>query len=147
MSISLIIVSTCLFSLSVAYISLFYNFVKIRNQYQEMFIDMMVLEKLMGEAEGSKIQSDESVHKENFIKFISDSRDWAYEYIEEVQTGLKHFIDETAPEIQYFRDYSDTMALAPNYYSMKKISEEYDKLKELLPSDEEVKWETFCYQH
>jgi hypothetical protein len=139
MSISLIIVSTCLFSLSVAYISLFYNFVKIRNQYQEMFIDMMVLEKLMGEAEGSRIQSDESVHKENFIKFISDSRDWAYEYIEEVQTGLKHFINETAPEIQYFRDYSDTMALAPNYYSMKKISEEYDKLKELLPSDEEVK--------
>ena len=97
---------------------------------------MMLLEKLIGEIESSKIQSDESVHKENFIKFISDSRDWAYAYIEEVQTGLKHFIDETAPEIQYFRDYSDTMALAPNYYSMKKISEEYDKLKKLLPEEE-----------
>lgn len=139
MSIPLIVLSTCLFSLSVAYISLFYHFVKIRNQYQQLFIDMMLLEKLIGEAEGSKIQSDESVHKENFIKFISDSRDWAYQYIEEVQAGLKHYIEETAPEINYFRDYSDTMALAPNYYSMKKISEEYEKLKALLPLEEEIK--------
>jgi hypothetical protein len=139
MSIAVIVLSTCLFSVSVAYLTLAYNFNKVRGQYQQLFIDMMLLEKLINEIEDSKINSDESVHKENFIKFISDSRDWAYQYIEDVQAGLKHFIDETAPEIQYFRDYSDTMALAPNYYSMKKISEEYDKLKELLPSDEEVK--------
>jgi hypothetical protein len=139
MSTQVIILSVSLFSVSAAYLVMVNSFNKLRNQYQKLFVDMMLLEKLIGEIESSKIQSDESVHKENFIKFISDSRDWAYEYIEEVQTGLKHFIDETAPEIQYFRDYSDTMALAPNYYSMKKISEEYDKLKELLPSDEEVK--------
>lgn len=134
-----IILSSCLFSLSVAYITLFFHFVKIRNLYGSQFIDLRVLEQTLDEIENDKIQSDESVHKENFIKFISDSRDWAYEYIEEVQAGLKHFIDETAPEIQYFRDYSDTMALAPNYYSMKKISEEYDKLKALLPIEEETK--------
>ena len=134
-----IILLGCLFSLSIAYITLFFYFVKLRSLYGSQFIDLRVLEQTLDEIENDKIQSDESVHKENFIKFISDSRDWAYEYIEEVQTGLKRFIDETAPEIQYFRDYSDTMALAPNYYSMKKISEEYDKLKELLPSDEEVK--------
>lgn len=134
-----IILLACLFSLSVAYLTLFFYFIKIRRMYESQFIDLRVLEQTLDEIENDKIQSDESVHKENFIKFISDSRDWAYEYIEEVQTGLKRFIDETAPEIQYFRDYSDTMALAPNYYSMKKISEEYDKLKELLPLDEEVK--------
>jgi hypothetical protein len=125
--------------MSVAYITLFYRFVKIRNQYQGLFIDLAVLSKTIDDLESSKINLDESVHKENFIKFISDSRDWAYEYIEEVQAGLKHFIDETAPEINYFRDYSDTMALAPNYYSMKKISEEYEKLKTLLPIEEEAK--------
>lgn len=134
-----VILSACLFSLSVAYLTLFFYFIKIRRMYESQFIDLRVLEQTLDEIENDKIQSDESVHKENFIKFISDSRDWAYEYIEEVQNGLRHFIDETAPEIQYFRDYSDTMALAPNYYSMKKISEEYDKLKELLPSDEETK--------
>ena len=139
MSTPIMILSCCLFSMSVAYITLFYRFVKIRNQYQGLFIDLAVLSKTIDDLESSKINLDESVHKENFIKFISDSRDWAYEYIEEVQAGLKHFIDETAPEINYFRDYSDTMALAPNYYSMKKISEEYEKLKALLPIEEEAK--------
>lgn len=134
-----VILLACLFSLSVAYVTLFFYFMKIRSMYEKQFIDLRVLEQTLDEIENEKIKSDESIHKENFIKFISDSRDWAYEYIEEVQNGLKHFINETAQEIQYFRDYSDTMALAPNYYSMKKISEEYDKLKELLPIDEEIK--------
>ena len=97
---------------------------------------MMLLEKLINEIEESKLKSDESVHKENFIKFLSDSRDWAYEYIESVQSGLTNFINETAPEINYFKEYGDTMALAPNYYSMKKITEEYEKLKALLPAEE-----------
>jgi hypothetical protein len=115
---------------------LFYNFNKIRKQYEKIFIDMMLLQKIINETEDSKIKSDESVHKENFIKFLSDSRDWAYEYIENVQIGLSNFINETAPEINYFKEYGDTIAMAPNYYSMKKISEEYEKLKTLLPIEE-----------
>lgn len=136
MSMSLIIVSTCLFSVSVAYLTLAYNFNKVRTQYQKLFIDMMLLEKLINDIEESKLKSNESVHKENFIKFLSDSRDWAYQYIEDVQQGLTNFINETAPEINYFKEYGDTMALAPNYYSMKKIAEEYEKLKTFLPSEE-----------
>jgi hypothetical protein len=136
---SLIIVSTCLFSVSVAYLSLAYNFNKIRTQYQKLFIDMMLLEKLISDIEDSKIKTDESVHKENFIKFLSDSRDWAYQYIEDVQAGLTNFIEQTGPEINYFREYGDTMSLAPNYYSMKKIAEEYEKLKTLLPKEENLK--------
>ena len=139
MSMPMIIVSTCLFSVSVAYLTLAYNFNKIRTQYQKLFIDMMLLEKLINDIEESKIKTDESVHKENFIKFLSDSRDWAYQYIEDVQAGLNAFIDQTAPEINYFKEYGDTMSLAPNYYSMKKIAEEYEKLKALLPKEEEVK--------
>lgn len=97
---------------------------------------MMILEKLINDVEGSKIQNDESIHKENFIKFLSDSRDWAYQYIEDVQTGLNNFINEIEPEINYFKEYGDIVSMAPNYYSMKKISEEYEKLKALLPAEE-----------
>lgn len=136
MSISLIIVSTCLFSVSVAYLTLAYNFNKVRTQYQKLFVDMMLLEKLINDIEESKMKTDESVHKENFIKFLSDSRDWAYEYIENVQAGLNSFINETAPEINYFKEYGDIMGMSPNYYSMKKIAEEYEKLKTLLPAEE-----------
>jgi hypothetical protein len=136
MSISLIILSACLFSAIVAYMTLAYNFNKLRVQYQKIFTDMMLLEKLINDIEESKLKSDESVHKENFIKFLSDSRDWAYQYIEDVQAGLNSFISETEPEINYFKEYGDIMGMAPNYYSMKKIAEEYEKLKTLLPAEE-----------
>lgn len=140
MSMSLIIVSTCLFSVSVAYLTLAYNFNKIRTQYQKLFVDMMLLEKLINDIEDSKIKTDESVHKENFIKFLSDSRDWAYKYIEDVQLGLNSFIKEIESEINYFKEYGTVLGTStPNYHSMKKITEEYDKLKNLLPKEEEIK--------
>jgi hypothetical protein len=37
---------------------------------------------------------DQDIHKENFIKFLSESRDWAYDYIEMSQTTIKEVIDE-----------------------------------------------------
>jgi hypothetical protein len=139
MSTSVIILSISFITVSFSYLVLHYNFNKIRNQYQKLFVDMMLLEKLFNESESLKINSDESVHKENFIKFLSDSRDWAYQYIEDVQTGLNHFVSEVEPEINYFKEHGDITSMSPNYYSMKKIAEEYEKLKTLLPKDEEVK--------
>jgi len=136
MSLPMIIVSTCLFSMSCAYLTLAYNANKLRERYEELFIEKMVLEKTIVEFESVKIKSDESVHKENFIKFISDSRDMAFDYIEEFQAGLKHFVSTIEPEINYFKEYGDVMSMQPNYYSLKKIVEEYEKLKGLLPKED-----------
>ena len=133
---TIIILSACIFSMSVAYLTLVYNFNRLRSKYQQLFIDMMILEKLVNESEESKIKNDESVHKENFIKFLSDSRDWAYKYIEDVQSGLNNFIINIEPEIKYFKEFGGVLGTtAPNYYSMKKITEEYEKLKILLPNE------------
>jgi hypothetical protein len=81
-------------------------------------------------------ESDSDVHKENFIKFLSDSRDWAYLYIEDVQKGLTKFVNEVEPEISYFDEYGLVGEAYPHYHSMKKISKEYKDLKKLLPSEE-----------
>ena len=80
---------------------------------------------------------DHDVHKENFIKFLSDSRDWAFDYIEEVQTGLKKFIEEVSPEIDYYDNYGVAVEgmLAPHDKALKKISKEFSELKKLLPED------------
>ncbi len=99
---------------------------------------MMILEKLVDEVEESKIKLDDSVHKENFIKFISDSRDWAYQYIEDVQLGINNFISEVEPEVNYFKEYGAVGAMMPNYHSMKKIVEEYEKLKKFLPKEDSL---------
>ena len=72
---------------------------------------------------------------EAFLKFVSDSRDWAYQYIDEVQSGLNKFIDDIEPEIAYFDEYGVVGSAYPHYYSMKKISSSYKELKRLLPED------------
>lgn len=146
MNSAIIIVSTCLFSVSVAYLTLSYNFTKIRKQYEKLFVDMLILEKYVNELEASQIKGDDNVHKENFVKFLSDSRDWAYQYIEDVQEGLSKFVGSVEPEINYFKEYGDIGSMAPNYYSMKKFVEEYEKLKMLLPT-EEKQWKMLYYQH
>ena len=70
-----------------------------------------------------------------FLKFVSDSRDWAYQYIEDVQESLNKFISDIEPEILYFDTYGDLMGAEPNYNSMKKISGSYKELKKLLPEE------------
>ncbi len=72
---------------------------------------------------------------EAFLKFISDSRDWAYQYIDDVQEGLNKFVTDIEPEIAYFDEYGIVGSAFPHYHSMKKISEAYKELKKLLPED------------
>jgi hypothetical protein len=72
---------------------------------------------------------------EAFLKFVSDSRDWAYQYIDEVQEGLNKFITDIEPEILYFEEYGIVGSAYPHYYSMKKISSAYKELRTLLPED------------
>jgi len=81
----------------------------------------------------NKTEKDKS--NEDFLKFVSDSRDWAYQYIEEVQETLNKFITDLEPEINYFKEYGDLGSMAPNYYSMKKIMGAYEELKKLLPEE------------
>ena len=63
----------------------------------------------LSSAESNNVQPSlppdgEKAHNESFIKFLSDSRDWAFQYIEEVQTGLRSFIEEVEPDIIYYNN-------------------------------------------
>jgi hypothetical protein len=93
----------------------------------------LISEKLAELADQPRGLSDPSA--EAFLKFVSDSRDWAYQYIDEVQTSLNKFISDIEPEINYFKEYGDIGSMSPNYHSMKKITQSYEELKKLLPED------------
>ena len=90
---------------------------------------------ILQEAEQEKNKTDKEQSNEDFLKFVSDSRDWAYQYIEDVQELLNKFITDIEPEILYFDTYGDLMSAEPNYNSMKKISGAYKELKKMLPED------------
>lgn len=82
--------------------------------------------------------SDGDVHQENFIKFLSDSRDWAFAYIEDVQQGLSKFVNTVDADISYFDEYGEVLSISrPDYESMKNISKAYKELKALLPTEED----------
>jgi len=87
------------------------------------------LEKAIAAREEKSVEQTDG-----FLEFISKSRDWAYEYIEEVQTGLKKFIDEAGPEIKYSKTYGSVVGnpLSP---SIDKISEAFEELEALMPRD------------
>jgi hypothetical protein len=102
----------------------------------KLFIDNMALQEFI-KANNVEFKNDSDIHKENFIKFLSDSRDWAFGYIEEVQSVLNKFVSDIDPEINYFKEYGDVIAMQPNYNSLKKITEAFEELKQLLPKEEE----------
>lgn len=94
------------------------------------------MERLL-DFKASKI-SDNDVHQENFIKFLSDSRDSAFEYIESVQDGLEKFVSEVDSSISYFDEYGEVLSVnRPDYEALKIISKAYKELKQLLPKEEE----------
>lgn len=80
---------------------------------------------------------NEKAHNESFIKFLSDSRDWAFHYIEEVQTGLKTFIEEVEPDIEYYNKYGPAVEgmVSPHDKALKNISKQLSVLKKLLPEE------------
>ena len=89
----------------------------------------------MQEEDYKNNKTDEEKSNEAFLKFVSDSRDWAYTYIEEVQASVDNFINDIEPEIIYFDEYGVVGSAYPHYYSMKKISEAYKELKKILPEE------------
>ena len=82
------------------------------------------------------IGQDEMI-KESFLKFVSDSRDAAFEYIEEVQNGLEKFINAVEPHIKYYDEYGSVLEgmIVPHDKALSAISLEFKELKKLLPGE------------
>ena len=97
-------------------------------------IDNFILSEELSKIANTPLQETDST-SEAFLKFISDSRDWAYQYIDDVQESLDKFITDIEPEIAYFDEYGVAGSAYPHYHSMKKISGAYKELKKLLPED------------
>jgi len=87
--------------------------------------------------QAKSIVDNTDIHTQNFIKFISESRDWAFKYIEDVQNGIKKFINEVQPQIDYYNKYGIVIEgmVPPHDFALKKISKEIDELKKFLPEE------------
>ena len=131
MKTALIILSFLTVSLSFAYAKSLYRLYIIGNAIQNFMNAKEEFEA--SKSFNSKEDYDQS--RESFIKFLSDSREWAYDYIETVQSGLKNFIKEVEPHIDYYDNYGRAVEgmIAPHDSALKTVSKELKELKKLLP--------------
>jgi len=90
----LIFFATMSLSLSIAYLSLFDKIKKCNLALTKLFLENEGLKEVILQNKGIDSQSDDVIHKENFIKFLSDSRDWAFEYIETSQKTIKEVSED-----------------------------------------------------
>jgi hypothetical protein len=107
-----------------------YKISNLRNKWVASNIENAILkEKILLQ---NQIQESDS-SKDGFLKFISQSRDWAFEYIETAQSGIKEFVDVVGPDIEYMEKFRPPIILEE---TQDRLINSYNKLKLLLPEDE-----------
>ena len=115
----LIFFATLSFSFGLSYWATLDKLKKSNLLLAELFIKNRALEEVNSQVNNGINMSDDTLHKENFIKFLSDSRDWAFEYIEKSQQTIKEVSDEL--RIKGLDNYSEKLlALLPETGQEKK---------------------------
>ncbi len=93
----------------------------------------VVLDKL---AESLKELETKTIEEsDGFLKFVSDSREWAFKYIEDIQAALEEFDKAVAPQFKYAETYASLETQSASKDILIKISKEYSKLRQMLPND------------
>ena len=126
-------------SFAISYMAVLYQLRNLKMSFAKVFLENVKLTQYADEAKSLRELSENDIHRENFIKFLSDSRDWAFTYIEDVQKGLTKFVEEIDPSINYFSDFGTLSEGNPLHNQMKIISSAYEDLKKFLPENVEDK--------
>lgn len=121
--IAYVLASITFFGLLYAYISLLLTYRKVSIQLLQAQIDRDLF-KLKLTEEISKKENKKIEQTDGFIKFISQSRDWAFDYIEDVQQAILEL-----------REYFDKNGLNLNTEEAKAMMEKIEKVVEFLPKD------------
>ena len=101
---------------------------------EQLKIDNSAYAKKFSELVEEK-QRLELVQTDGFVSFVSKSRDWAFTYIEEVQSTLNKFVETVGPAMEYYDKFGRIDENPP----MNKIFDAYSELIKVLPETENNK--------
>lgn len=104
---------------------------KLNAEVEKLSMEYILVSKkndeLKESSKGSNIEKTEG-----FLKFVSESRDWAFQYIERVQISIKTFQEVFHPiAIEYYKDKTRPI----NQEEFGKLFEAYKKLVDELPAE------------
>jgi hypothetical protein len=106
---------------------------RVASQLLQQTLDKVALLNEIGKLTEQN-QAKEIEQTDGFLKFVSDSRDWAFGYIEEVQAALGAFDKKMSVLLGYAKTYGSVVDshLAP---TVKQIDEAYQELLKILPKE------------
>jgi GTP-binding protein EngB required for normal cell division len=87
-------------------------------------------EELVKEKESKNIENTDG-----FLKFISESRDWAFNYIEETQAAIKAFDEKIGPIVKHYKDSKESLS-NNELELLSEIIQAYDTLMSSMPAEE-----------
>lgn len=123
------------FLVSIGFSFLTINILKLKKINKELTLALaqtIVNKNILSE----KIKQNEEYRVESsneFTAFLSQSRDWAFQYIEEVQENINAMVVEVQKDVDYFNKYGILSDQYPNYDLVKKFIVHYEILKGMLP--------------
>jgi hypothetical protein len=108
---------------------------KLSAQVVQIALDKAVISEQLKKVLDQK-DSESIEQSEGFLKFISQSREWAFDYIEQVQAALLEFRNKVEPQILYAKTYGTTVGESTHSIIVDKISDAYDDLVKIMPEDD-----------
>jgi uncharacterized membrane protein YhiD involved in acid resistance len=101
-------------------------------EYIDRAIVMQEMQKLMAE-----IDTKNSSQNDGFLKFVSESREAAFKYIEEVQAAIAEFDNKVGPAVKYYKETGKMLDRRPSEL-VRELTEAYDKLMASMPKEDNV---------
>ena len=98
---------------------------------------LMIANKKNKELKARTDNLDE-ISNESYVKFLTDSRDWAYAYIEDVQNKLSSYAERVEPQLNYYNTYGSVVQ-GPHTIFVKEMTDAYEELKAVLPEENKEK--------
>lgn len=107
---------------------------KLSAEIIQIALDKAVISQKLKEQLDKK-DSESIEQSEGFLKFISQSREWAFDYIEQVQAALVEFKNKVEPQILYAKTYGTAVGESAHATVIDKISDAYSDLIKVMPED------------
>ena len=130
-----IIAFTLAGSFALAYLFSLIKINKINKSFTKLIISHKSLQHFV-DNNNIEFKNEDDIHKENFIKFLSDSRDWSFSYIEDVQTKINKMIIDLKPDVEYFEKFGLLYDEHPSYQMLTNFVKSYKELQDLLPKED-----------
>jgi mannitol-specific phosphotransferase system IIBC component len=104
-----------------------------RNLSQETIDRLIVMQKMQELM--ADLDNKNSNQNDGFLKFVSESRNAAFKYIEEVQAAINEFDKQVGPVVKYYKETGKVLERKPSEL-IRDLTQAYDKLMGSMPKEE-----------